>query len=93
MRPLAAVLTAGGRGAVAVIAVWGDGAGALVDRAFRPNRPEPVAESPSTNTSLVPSGEKFGSIMVVCPRPQLPGLWLVTSTAGAPTAFGVSHAT
>src|SRR5690242_12864955 len=38
----------------------------------RPLRhPAPPAESPSMNTSFVPSGENAGTIITVLPRPQL----------------------
>src|SRR4051812_29155516 len=63
-------------------------------KVLRPLRqPELVAESPSTNTSFLPSGEKVGTIITVAPRPQLPALWLLTSTGAVPTVFGVCQTT
>src|SRR5947209_6416498 len=52
-------------------------------------QPAPADESPSTNTSLVPSGEKAGTIIAVLPKPQTPGLAGVTSTGETPAACGV----
>ncbi|WP_435017730.1 GTPase [Tundrisphaera sp. TA3] len=43
--PSVAVLTANGRGAVAVVRVWGEGALALADRAFCPARGKRLAET------------------------------------------------
>src|ERR1041384_3781925 len=54
-------------------------------------QPLPPAESPSTKTSLDASGENEGTIITEAPRPQRPGLWLVTSTEALPPAAGVSH--
>src|SRR6478735_2754747 len=57
---------------------------------LRPLRqPAPPAESPSTNTSFVESGEKLGSIIAVLPSPQAPGKLPLRSTGDAPVVCGV----
>ncbi len=47
LSPQACVLTAPGRGAIAVVRVWGPGAVAAVDAAFRPARGSGLATSPA----------------------------------------------
>src|ERR1700677_3989158 len=49
----------------------------------------PPEVSPSTKTSLVPSGEKAGTIIAVVPRPHEVGP--VTSTGDPPTTVGSSR--
>ena len=39
------ILTSEGRGAIAVVRVWGIGAVAVVDRVFRPARGKPIADT------------------------------------------------
>lgn len=53
--PRVTVLTPSGRGAVAVVRVWGPGALAAVDAAFRPMRGKPLAETP-------PGRPRFGRL-------------------------------
>ena len=43
-----------------------------------------AAESPSTKTSLLPSGENAGTIMTALPRPQLLAVWPLTLTGAVP---------
>src|SRR4051794_30073893 len=50
-------------------------------------QPAPPAESPSTNTSFLPSGEKAGTIMTALPSPQLLALCAETLTGAVPTVF------
>ena len=52
-------------------------------------QPAPAEESPSMNTSFVPSGENCGTIIGVLPRPHTPGVEEVTSTGDAPATCGV----
>src|SRR6267142_4124839 len=51
----------------------------------RPLRqPAPPAESPSTNTSLVPSLEKDGTIITALPSPQVLAVSAVAFTGAVP---------
>ncbi len=60
----AAVLTAGGRGAIAVIRIWGPDALAIADAAFRPQRGPRLAESPRGRPRLGRMGQGTGDEVV-----------------------------
>jgi tRNA modification GTPase len=59
-----AVLTPRGRGAVAVVRVWGPRAVAVADAAFRPSRPPRLAESPRGRLRLGRIGAGLGDEVV-----------------------------
>ncbi len=63
-RPFVSILTAQGRGAVAVVRVWGPGALALADRMFRPNRGKSLARSPVGRLRVGRVGSGLGDEVV-----------------------------
>ena len=64
MPPRVAVLTGEGLGAVAVVRVWGVGAVACVDSAFRPHRGKSLAETPPGRPRVGRLGEGTGDEVV-----------------------------
>ena len=62
--PSYSVLTAPGRGAVAVVRVWGPGALGVADRAFRPNRGRRLAGSPRGRLRVGRVGSGLGDEVV-----------------------------
>jgi pantothenate kinase type III len=66
LRPNAslAVLTASGRGAIAVVRIWGPDAVSLADRAFRPARAKSLASSPVGQPRVGRIGEGLGDEVV-----------------------------
>ena len=62
--PFIAVLTAPGRGAVAVVRVWGSGALAVADAAFRPLRGKRLGESPRGRLRVGRIGAGLGDEVV-----------------------------
>ena len=71
-RPRAAILTGDGPGAVAVVRVWGDGALAVADTAFRPHRSGRLAESPAGRPRLGRVGAGLGDEVVAVVLPGGP---------------------
>jgi tRNA modification GTPase len=73
LSPSCAVLTAPGRGAVAVVRVWGLGALDLVNRAFRPNRGKSLAGSPAGRLRVGRVGLGVGDeVVAVVVEAELP---------------------
>jgi tRNA modification GTPase len=64
LSPSCSVLTASGRGAVAVVRVWGPGALALADRAFSPSRGKSLARSPLSRLRVGRVGSGLGDEVV-----------------------------
>ena len=64
LSPFLSVLTARGRGAVAVVRAWGSGALAVADSAFRPNRGRRLAESPPGRLRVGRIGAGLGDEVV-----------------------------
>ncbi|QDV37493.1 GTPase [Tautonia plasticadhaerens] len=62
--PFFSLLTAESRGAIAVIRIWGDGAVAVADAAFRPNRGPSLAASPTGRPRVGRVGEGTGDEVV-----------------------------
>jgi tRNA modification GTPase len=62
--PRAAILTANGPGAVAVVRIWGEGALAVADAAFRPHRGGRLAESPAGRPRVGRVGAGLGDEVV-----------------------------
>ena len=61
---VAAVLTAPGRGAIAVVRVWGSRARDAANAVFRPNRGRSLAETPSGRPRVGRVGEGLGDEVV-----------------------------
>lgn len=72
MRAFAARLTAPGRGAVAVVRVWGPDALAVADSAFRPHRPPGLSGSPVGRSRVGRVGAGLGDEVVAVVLPGLP---------------------
>jgi tRNA modification GTPase len=64
LSPFVSVLTAPGRGAVALVRVWGPGALALADRAIRPNRGRALARAPVGRLRVGRVGSGLGDEVV-----------------------------
>ncbi len=64
LSPFLSVLTAPGRGAIAVIRVWGPGAVAVADSAFRPVRGRRLAETPPGRLRVGRIGAGLGDEVV-----------------------------
>lgn len=62
--PRVCVLTPEGRGAIAVVRVWGPGAVDVADRAFRPVRGEPLAQTAPGRLRLGHVGTRLGDEVV-----------------------------
>ena len=64
METYARIMTAEGRGAIAVVRVWGRGAVAVVDRVFRPARGKPMAGTRAGRLRLGRAGHGLGDEVV-----------------------------
>jgi tRNA modification GTPase len=62
--PFLTVVTAPGRGAISVVRVWGEGALAVSDLAFRPNRGKTLGESPVGRLRVGRMGAGLGDEVV-----------------------------
>src|SRR5260221_158881 len=62
--PRVCMLTPDGRGALAVLRVWGAGALELIDAVFRPARGAPLAETPCDRMRFGRIGAGFGDEVV-----------------------------
>jgi tRNA modification GTPase len=54
----ATLLTASGRGAIAVVTVWGNGSAAIIDRVFQPSRRRPLSQSKTGELRLGRLGDE-----------------------------------
>jgi tRNA modification GTPase len=87
-RAHASVLTADGRGALAVIRVWGPGAIAAVDSAFRPDRDRPLSGTQVGRPRLGRIGLGLGDEVVVSILPGEPRE-VEIHTHGGPAALAL----